>query len=103
MIKPIISYFTSAKEELEKVSWPTREDVVRYSAIIIVATAALAIFFAAIDLGLHTAVSTVLTKRFQGTSQTTQDTTPQTQPTVDVTTSTVDVTPSTNDTNVLKK
>ncbi len=93
MINSIISYFRSAKEELEKVSWPTREDVMRYSTIIITVSVVLAVFFAALDFGLHTGVSTVLTKRFQGVTQTEE--VPQTQPTVNATDATVETTTST--------
>jgi preprotein translocase subunit SecE len=44
----IISYFQESKSELQKVTWPTRQETLRYSAIVIgailIATAAVAAF-----------------------------------------------------------
>jgi len=44
----IISYFQESKSELQKVTWPTRQETLRYSAIVIgailIATAVVAAF-----------------------------------------------------------
>ncbi|OGL66724.1 preprotein translocase subunit SecE [Candidatus Uhrbacteria bacterium RIFCSPHIGHO2_01_FULL_63_20] len=47
-----LRYLREAKEELEKVAWPSRADVVRYSALVIVVGVALAAAFAALDWAL---------------------------------------------------
>lgn len=62
-----INYIRSAKAELEKVTWPSRDEVIRYSALVIVSCVILAAFFAALDLGLSTGVTSVLNRR-QGAS-----------------------------------
>ena len=47
-----IKYLHEAKEELGKVSWPSKKDTVRYSAIVVGVTVGLALFFAIIDWAL---------------------------------------------------
>lgn len=68
-ISTAINYLRSAKAELEKVTWPSREEVARYSALVIVSCVILAAFFAALDLGLNKSVTALLDRR-QGTTQT---------------------------------
>lgn len=63
-----INYFRSAKAELEKVTWPSRDEVIRYSALVIVSCVILAVFFAALDIGLNKGVTALLQTR-QGTTQ----------------------------------
>lgn len=45
-------YLREAKEELEKVTWPSRRDVVRYSSIVVGVSVGLALAIAALDYGL---------------------------------------------------
>ena len=71
MANPIsyaFNYLRSAKAELEKVTWPSREEVARYSALVIVSCVVLAAFFAALDIGLSQGVTALLNNR-QGTTQ----------------------------------
>lgn len=71
MANPIsyaFNYLRSAKAELEKVTWPSREEVARYSALVIVSCVVLAAFFAALDIGLNRSVTALLENR-QGTTQ----------------------------------
>jgi len=49
----IIRYFQETSEELRKVSWPTREQTIRLTLIVIVATATAGIFFGALDFLFH--------------------------------------------------
>lgn len=51
---PIISYLRESKVELEKVSWPTRRDTVRYTVATVVMTAVMAVLLGALDLGFTT-------------------------------------------------
>jgi len=76
MVNPIstaFNYLRSAKTELEKVTWPSREEVARYSALVIVSCVILAAFFTALDLGLSQGVTALLQRR-QGTVQATPTT-----------------------------
>lgn len=49
---PIISYFRESKEELEKTSWPTQKETIRYTIATIVVTVLCAVFFALLDAAL---------------------------------------------------
>lgn len=55
-LKTLRDYFISSKEELEKVSWPTQQDTVRYSAVVISVSIIVAAFFALLDTGLNKGV-----------------------------------------------
>ena len=46
----IISYFSEVKTETKKVSWPSREDAIRYTLIVIGASAVVAVFLGSLDL-----------------------------------------------------
>lgn len=48
----LIRYLREAKEELEKVTWPSRRDTVRYSAIVVGVSVGLAVGIALLDWGL---------------------------------------------------
>jgi len=48
----LITYIKESKEELKKVSWPSRQQVVRDTMVVIGISVAVAFFFGAIDLGL---------------------------------------------------
>ena len=56
-----IRYLREVKEELEKVAWPTRADVLRYSGLVVAVSVGMAVFFAALDwvltLGLEKLIS----------------------------------------------
>lgn len=46
------AYVREAKEELEKVIWPSREMTIRYSLLVIGMSVLMAMFFAGLDFGL---------------------------------------------------
>jgi preprotein translocase subunit SecE len=48
-VKKIISYFKDVQNELKKVSWPSQEELVDYTIVVVVFTIILAIFIFAID------------------------------------------------------
>jgi len=45
----LVKYFKEAKEEVAKISWPSRNTTVRYSIVVIVLCLVLAVFFAGFD------------------------------------------------------
>jgi preprotein translocase SecE subunit len=49
----IYRYFRESKEELEKVSWPSREDTIRYSGLVIGVVIVMGAFFAGLDWALN--------------------------------------------------
>ncbi len=55
MTKPLkfaAQYFRESKEELEKVTWPTRQTTLRYSLLVIAASVGMGLLFAALDAAL---------------------------------------------------
>ncbi|MAG11871.1 MAG: preprotein translocase subunit SecE [Parcubacteria group bacterium] len=52
-MKQFTDYLKNSVNELKKVSWPTREDTIKYSYIVIIVSLAVAIFFGALDYVLN--------------------------------------------------
>jgi preprotein translocase subunit SecE len=65
-IHSLIHYMRSAKSELEKVSWPSRQDTIRYTSLVVGVSVVVALFFAALDFGLGKTVEAVLIRRAPG-------------------------------------
>ena len=51
-MKKIARYFKECWLELKKVSWPTRDTVVRYTVIVIVSTLIFGIVLGIVDIGI---------------------------------------------------
>lgn len=75
-----ISYIRSSKAELEKVTWPTRQDTIRYSLLVVGVSLAMAAFFAALDFGLGQGVDLALKGRPSAVAPGTQPVTPDLEP-----------------------
>ncbi len=46
---PIVQYLKEARVEMSKVSWPTREEALRLTGIVLAVTAAMAAFLGLLD------------------------------------------------------
>lgn len=46
------TFFKEVRQELKKVTWPTRQETVKYTTVVILVTLAVAAFLGAVDLGL---------------------------------------------------
>ena len=46
------SYFAGVKQELSKVVWPTREELISYTVVVIATCAAFAVLFWLLDMGI---------------------------------------------------
>ena len=53
-------YFRGVRTEMKKVVWPTRNEVVSYTAVVIAVCAAFALAFWLIDTGILSALKAVL-------------------------------------------
>ena len=53
-------YFRGVRTEMKKVVWPTRKEVVSYTAVVIAVCAAFALAFWLIDTGILAALKAVL-------------------------------------------
>ena len=52
----VINFIKEAKEELRKVNWPTRQQTINYTLIVIGASLAVAIFLGGLDFGFSKAI-----------------------------------------------
>jgi len=57
----IRTYITEAIEELHRVRWPTRQQAIRLSIIVIIFCAVTSVAFGVVDFGLSNAVTLLLT------------------------------------------
>jgi preprotein translocase subunit SecE len=62
-VHALIDYLRSSKTELEKVSWPSKKDTVRYSSLVLGVSVVVALFFAGLDYGLGSLVANLLQGR----------------------------------------
>lgn len=51
-LKFAVQYVRESKEELEKVTWPSRKETLRYSVLVVVLSVVMAAFFAGLDWSL---------------------------------------------------
>ncbi len=56
----ITSYINGALEELRQVRWPTRQQAIRFSAIVVAFVFASGVFFGVVDFGLSELVQAIL-------------------------------------------
>lgn len=59
--KSAVKYLRESKEELEKVTWPSRKDTVRYSVLVMTSCVLLAAYFGLLDFALNAALGALLT------------------------------------------
>jgi preprotein translocase subunit SecE len=48
----IMNFFKEVVREMKKVSWPSRKELVNYTAIVLATVAFFTVFFAIVDLGI---------------------------------------------------
>ena len=88
----LVSYLRSSQSELEKVTWPSRQDTIRYTTIVVASCTAFALFLGGLDLIFSKTVQTVVARgnAAVGTTATQTPVTPTTEPTPTVTPDSVD-------------
>ncbi|MBU1151977.1 preprotein translocase subunit SecE [Patescibacteria group bacterium] len=59
----IVNYFREAYQELHKVTWPTKNQAVRLTGLVIVFCVIVALLLGALDFGLNEAYTYLLTLR----------------------------------------
>lgn len=60
MAKPNISFIKEAREELKKVSWPSRQTTLRYTLIVIVMSLGVGLIAGGMDWVLSTVLKTFI-------------------------------------------
>ncbi|MCQ6268460.1 preprotein translocase subunit SecE [Fictibacillus sp. WQ 8-8] len=53
-------FLSDVKKEMKKVSWPKRDELIRYTTITVVTVVLMAIFFWAVDLGISKLIELIL-------------------------------------------
>lgn len=81
----VIDYLRSSKNELSKVTWPSKQDTIRYSTLVIGISVGVAVFFGVLDMGLSRLVTASLANK-QATAPVSAETVPVTPITQPVTT-----------------
>lgn len=61
------AYFHASKEELLAVTWPTRQDIIRYTVLVIAAVIAFGIFFSILDFLINKGIQAVIVSQNQTT------------------------------------
>lgn len=81
LMNTVVDYFRSSKNELTKVTWPSRQDTIRYSTLVIAVSVSVAAFFGLLDMGLSKLVNASLAnKTFAPQPAVEQPVVPTTQP-----------------------
>ncbi|MCW1892462.1 MAG: preprotein translocase subunit SecE [Candidatus Uhrbacteria bacterium] len=62
-VNDFITYVRSSIAELKKVTWPTKQQTIRYSAMVVAVSVGVAIFFGALDFGFSRLVTYTLSTR----------------------------------------
>ena len=62
LVRASSAYFKETKEELLKVTWPTRKEVIAHTAIVIITVLIAAAIIALIDYGLIQVIKTFVLK-----------------------------------------
>ncbi len=59
-IKRFVGFVSESREELRKVTWPDRDEVTRFTVVVIVAVVVVAVFLWLVDTGLMTLIKMVM-------------------------------------------
>lgn len=61
-MKAIVQFFVEAKGELTKVNWPSRDELVRYTVLVVVISLVVAMFLGLLDIAFSYLVEQFLIK-----------------------------------------
>jgi preprotein translocase subunit SecE len=59
-IRRMVTYVREAKDELKKVTWPSRDEVTSFTMVVVVAVLVISIFLWLVDSGLMFLIKTVM-------------------------------------------
>ncbi len=60
MANKIVSYIRESKDELKKVIWPSRQETIKFTSLVIGISLGTAIFLGALDFGLNYVLESLL-------------------------------------------
>jgi preprotein translocase subunit SecE len=59
-VKQILQFIREAKEELRKVTWPTRDEVTSFTIVVLVTVIFISLFLWVVDTGLMALIKVVI-------------------------------------------
>lgn len=59
-MKRFFNYFREVRDEMQKVTWPSKTQTFRYSVTVVIFCVVLGAFFAVLDLGLNAGLEQLL-------------------------------------------
>ncbi len=62
IISSIKNYFVGSYAEMQKVTWPTKQQTINYSILVISLSVGLALFFALLDYIFNAGITLLITK-----------------------------------------
>jgi preprotein translocase subunit SecE len=62
MIEAVKNYILGSYAEARKVNWPTRQQTINYSLLVIGLSIGMALFFALLDYGLNMGITKIITR-----------------------------------------
>jgi preprotein translocase subunit SecE len=60
MIKKMIQFLREAKEELNKVTWPSKDDVAKFTIVVVITVFIISMFLWIVDRGLMLLIEVVI-------------------------------------------
>lgn len=60
MFKKMIQFFKNVANEMKKVRWPTRQELVKYTITVIVTVAFVTLFFVIVDFGISSLLNLII-------------------------------------------
>jgi preprotein translocase subunit SecE len=60
MFKKVFNYISEVRQEMSKVSWPTRAELMESTTIVLILSAILAVFMFVVDQGLSQLVKLIM-------------------------------------------
>ena len=66
LIAALKEYLHASKSEMQKIAWPSRQETIRYTTLVVAVCVIVAAFFATLDFGLDKAVQIALTAKESG-------------------------------------
>ncbi len=73
------TYFRASKDELMAVTWPTRQDIIRYTGLVIGTVLVFGLFFSGLDFVINTGIQAIIANKNATSNQVTPATTSTTQ------------------------
>lgn len=62
IVTPVKNYFVGSYAEMKKVTWPTKQQTINYSLLVIGLSIGMAVFFAVLDYIFNLGITTLISR-----------------------------------------